>query len=69
MEKIMELQIIKKILDNLRNQRLNLEDAILTGSIDNWEKYQYLTGQYNMLLTIQRDTKDILEKAKVNDEN
>ena len=65
----MELQIIKKILDNLKNQRLSLEDAILTGGVEDWNKYQYLTGQYNMLLSIQRDVKDILEKAKVNDDN
>lgn len=65
----MELQIIKKILDNLKSQRLSLEDAILTGGVEDWSKYQYLTGQYNMLLSIQRDVKDILEKAKVNDDN
>lgn len=65
----MELQIIKKILDNLKSQRNSLEDALLTGSVENWEYYKYLTGQYNMLLTIQRDVKDILEKAKVLDDN
>jgi hypothetical protein len=65
----MELQLIQKILDSLKNQKINLEDAILTGSIEDWNKYQYLTGQYNMLLSIQRDIRDILEKAKVNDDN
>ena len=65
----MELQLIQKILDSLKNQKINLEDAILTGSFEDWNKYQYLTGQYNMLLSIQRDIRDILEKAKVNDDN
>jgi hypothetical protein len=65
----MELQLIQKILDSLKNQKINLEDAILTGSVEDWNKYQYLTGQYNMLLSIQRDIRDILEKAKVNDDN
>ncbi len=63
----MELQLIQKILDSLKNQKINLEDAILTGSVEDWNKYQYLTGQYNMLLSIQRDIRDILEKAKVNE--
>ena len=65
----MELPIIKKIVDRLKAQRTSLEDAILTGSVEDWNKYQYLTGQYNMLLSIQQDVKDILEKAKVNDDN
>ena len=65
----MELQLIQKILDSLKNQKINLEDAILTGSVEDWNKYQYLTGQYNMLLSIQLDIRDILEKAKVNDDN
>lgn len=60
----MELQIIKKILDNLKSQRNSLEDALLTGSVENWEYYKYLTGQYNMLLTIQRDVKDILKRQR-----
>lgn len=69
MENIMELQIIKRIVDRLKAQRTSLEDAILTGGVEDWNKYQYLTGQYNMLLSIQQDVKDILEKAKVNDDN
>ena len=63
------VNIIYKIQRSIKGSLEALNDAILSGSVDNMEKYKYLLGQAHALQLIQQDISSLLqEKEPENDD-
>ena len=63
------VNIIYKIQRSIKGSLESLNDAILSGSVDNMEKYKYLLGQAHALQLIQQDISSLLqEKEPENDD-
>ena len=63
------INIIYKIQRSIKGSLEALNDAILSGSVDNMEKYKYLLGQAHALQLIQQDISNLLqEKEPENDD-
>jgi len=71
MELLMDdpVNIIYKIQRSIKGSLESLNDAILSGSVDNMEKYKYLLGQAHALQLMQQDISNLLnEKEPENDD-
>jgi hypothetical protein len=71
MELLMDdpVNIIYKIQRSIKVSLESLNDAILSGSVDNMEKYKYLLGQAHALQLMQQDISNLLnEKEPENDD-
>jgi len=71
MELLMDdpVNIIYKIQRSIKASLESLNDAILSGSVDNMEKYKYLLGQAHALQLMQQDISNLLqEKEPENDD-
>lgn len=64
----MDLPLVQKILVSVKERRQTLENNILDG-VQDWESYKHLTGGLSMVLNIERDIKNILEKTRNEDED
>ena len=63
------VNIIYKIQRSIKVSIESLNDAILSGSVDNMEKYKYLLGQAHALQLMQQDISNLLqEKEPENDD-
>ncbi len=63
------VNIIYKIQRSIKSSLESLNDAILSGSVDNMEKYKYLLGQAHALQLMQQDISNLLqEKEPENDD-
>ena len=63
------VNIIYKIQRSIKVSLESLNDAILSGSVDNMEKYKYLLGQAHALQLMQQDISNLLqEKEPENDD-
>ena len=63
------ITIIYKIQRSIKGSLESLNDAILSGSVDNMEKYKYLLGQAHALQLMQQDISNLLnEKEPENDD-
>jgi len=63
------VNIIYKIQRSIKGSLESLNDAILSGSVDNMEKYKYLLGQAHALQLMQQDISNLLnEKEPENDD-
>jgi hypothetical protein len=63
------VNIIYKIQRSIKASLESLNDAILSGSVDNMEKYKYLLGQAHALQLMQQDISNLLqEKEPENDD-
>lgn len=65
----MDLPLVQKILTAVRERKTSIENLILNGTVQDWESYKYLTGSLSMVLNIERDIKNILEKTRNEDED
>jgi hypothetical protein len=70
MELLMDdpVNIIYKIQRSIKVSIESLNDAILSGSVDNMEKYKYLLGQAHALQLMQQDISNLLQDKEQTDE-
>ena len=62
-----ELTLISKIQRDLKEQYQSIGDAMISGGIDNMEKYKYMMGQAHAYLKISQDISNLLNKKEQNE--
>jgi protein subunit release factor A len=68
-EEIMEdLTIITKTQKVLKERLQHIGDSILTGGVDNMEKYKYLVGQAHAIQLTLQDISNLLKPKEQEDE-
>ena len=60
--------IISKTQKALQQRLQDIGDAILTGGVDNMEKYKYLVGQAHAIQLTLQDISDLLKPKEQKDE-
>ena len=63
-----ELELISKIQKNLKDSYQSIGDAMISGGVDNIEKYKYLLGQAHAYYKISQDISNLLKKKEPNNE-
>ena len=61
-----ELTLITKIQRELREQYQQIADAMISGAVDNMEKYKYMMGQAHAYYKISQDISNLLKKKETN---
>ena len=61
-----ELELISKIQKNLKESYQSIGDAMISGGVDNMEKYKYLLGQAHAYYKISQDISNLLKKKEPN---
>jgi hypothetical protein len=60
---------VTKLQKFLRENYQNIGDAMISGTVDNMEKYKYMLGQAQAYQTIQQEISNLLnEKEQKNDD-
>jgi|DEB0MinimDraft_6_1074348.scaffolds.fasta_scaffold13664_8 hypothetical protein len=62
------INILYKIQRNARNSLQTIGDAMISGGVDNMEKYKYLLGQAHAIQLILQDISNLLQDKEQNDE-
>jgi uncharacterized protein YaaN involved in tellurite resistance len=62
------MQIVVKIQKELKQRLQDIGDTILTGGVDNMEKYKYLVGQAHAIQLTLQEISNLLEPKKEQDE-
>ena len=62
-----ELVILNKIQKYLKESYQNIGDAMISGGIDNMEKYKYMMGQAHAFLRISQEISNLLNPKEQND--
>jgi len=63
-----ELTLITKIQRELREQYQHIADAMISGAVDNMEKYKYMMGQAHAYYKISQDISNLLNNKEQEDE-
>ena len=63
-----EINLISKTQRSLQDRLQQIGDAILTGGVDNMEKYKYLVGQAHAIQLTLQDISNLLNPKKEQDE-
>ena len=63
-----ELTLITKIQRELREQYQQIADAMISGAVDNMEKYKYMMGQAHAYYKISQDISNLLNNKEQHDE-
>jgi len=63
-----DILVISKIQKSLQQRLQDIGDAILTGGVDNMEKYKYLVGQAHAIQLTLQDISNLLKPQKEQDE-
>ena len=63
-----EINLISKTQRSLQDRLQQIGDAILTGGVDNMEKYKYLIGQAHAIQLTLQDISNLLKPKKEQDE-
>ena len=63
-----ELTLITKIHRELKEQYQQIGDAMISGSVDNMEKYKYMMGQAHAYYKISQDISNLLNNKERHDE-
>ena len=61
------LAIVSKIQKIIRGNLQRLGDTMITGGVDNMEKYQYMLGQIRTYQYISQEISSLLEKKERKD--
>jgi len=62
------ITVIYKVQKSIKGSLQQLSEAMMSGGVDNMEKYKYLLGQAHALQLIQQDISNLLnEKEPEND--
>ena len=64
-----ELTILNKVQKHLKESYQDIGDSMISGGIDNMEKYKYMMGQAHAYLRISQEISSLLnpKKEKKND--
>ena len=62
-----ELTIITKLQKQLKEAYQQIGDAMISGSVDNMEKYKYMMGQAHAYYKISQDISNLLNKKEQTD--
>ena len=62
------MQIVVKIQKELKQRLQDIGDTILTGGVDNMEKYKYLVGQAHAIQLTLQDISNLLKPKEQKDE-
>ena len=63
-----DMQLIVKIQKELKSRLQNIGDSILSGGVDNMEKYKYLIGQAHAIQLTLQDISNLLNPKEQKDE-
>ena len=63
-----EINLISKTQRSLQDRLQPIGDAILTGGVDNMEKYKYLVGQAHAIQLTLQDISNLLKPKEQKDE-
>ena len=63
-----EINLISKTQRLLQDRLQQIGDTILTGGVDNMEKYKYLVGQAHAIQLTLQDISNLLKPKKEQDE-
>ena len=61
------LVIVSKIQKMIRDRLQAVGDTMITGGVDNMEKYNYIIGQINALEAIKQELSNLLEDKEQNE--
>ena len=64
-----EITIINKIQRQLKELYQQIGDAMISGGVDNMEKYKYMMGQAHAYYKISQDISNLLKKKEPNNED
>lgn len=59
-----ELQIISKVKKHLKDNYSSIAEVMISGGVDNMEKYKYLLGQAQAYQIILQEISNLLKKDK-----
>ena len=59
-----ELVVISKLQKVIKTLYQNIGDAMISGGVDNMEKYKYMLGQAHALQLIQQEISNLLNPKK-----
>ena len=62
------LVIVAKLQKNLQNNLQRIGDTMISGGVDNMEKYQYMLGQARTYQYMLQEISNLLEKKEQKDE-
>ena len=62
------LVIVSKIQQMMRNNLQTLGDTMISGGVDNMEKYQYMLGQARTYQYLLQEISNLLEEKEQKDE-
>ena len=60
---------LTKLQKFLRENYQNVGDAMISGTVDNMEKYKYMLGQAQAYQTIQQEISSLLNEKEQKDDN
>jgi hypothetical protein len=60
---------LTKLQKFLRENYQNIGDAMISGTVDNMEKYKYMLGQAHAYQTIQQEISSLLNEKEQKDDN
>ena len=63
-----DLVIIDKLKKSINNALLQIQDTMMSGGIDNMEKYKYMLGQAQAYGKILQEISNLLEEKEQKDE-
>ena len=63
-----ELTIVNKIQKALKDKYHNIGESMMSGTVDNMEKYKYMLGQAHTCLTILQEISNLLNEKEQKDE-
>ena len=64
----MDLELITKIQRQLRDLYQNIGDSMISGGVDNMEKYKYMLGQAHAYQYISQEISNLLNKKEQKNE-
>jgi hypothetical protein len=64
----MDLELITRIQRQLRDLYQNIGDSMISGGVDNMEKYKYMLGQAHAYQYISQEISNLLNKKEQKNE-
>jgi hypothetical protein len=64
-----ELVILNKIQKFLKESYQNIGDSMISGTVDNMEKYKYMMGQAHAYLKISQEISNLLNPKEPKNDN
>ena len=61
-----ELVVISRLQKILKDEYQNIGESMMSGTVDNMEKYRYIIGQINGLEATRQELSNLLEEKEQN---